>query len=422
MVATSENPANVVDEDGMSLREKLRRAERADRIKTFGLVIPLFAFILVTFVFPILLMTYRSIDNPIAVRAIPKTLQALEDWTSASLPGEKTYRILGEELLASRESGDLGKLATRLNYDVPGSRSAITRAARAMRRGLSEGQSYSDLFLKVDKKWGKPEIWAGLNSLNSPLTKSYYLAALDLATDLDGGIVFKPEEERIYVALLYKTLWVSLLVTVFCILLAYPIAYQMATLPAGMANLLMILVLLPFWTSLLVRTTSWIVLLQSNGVLNDILVALGILDDDGRVQMIYNMTGTIVAMTHILLPFMVLPLFSVMKTIPRNYLRAAISMGAAPSRAWIDVYFPLTVPGLGAGSVLVFILCIGYYITPALVGGRSGQLISSSIAYHMQTSLNWGLAAALGTILLVSVLVLYWVYNRFAGIDNLKMG
>ena len=209
MVATSENPANVVDEDGMSLREKLRRAERADRIKTFGLVIPLFAFILVTFVFPILLMTYRSIDNPIAVRAIPKTLQALEDWTSASLPGEETYRILGEELLASRESGDLGKLATRLNYDVPGSRSAITRAARAMRRGLSEGQSYSDLFLKVDKKWGKPEIWAGLNSLNSPLTKSYYLAALDLATDLDGGIVFKPEEERIYVALLYKTLWVS---------------------------------------------------------------------------------------------------------------------------------------------------------------------------------------------------------------------
>ena len=184
----------------------------------------------------------------------------------------------------------------------------------------------------------------------------------------------------------------------------------------------MILVLLPFWTSLLVRTTSWIVLLQSNGVLNDILVALGILDDDGRVQMIYNMTGTIVAMTHILLPFMVLPLFSVMKTIPRNYLRAAISMGAAPSRAWIDVYFPLSVPGLGAGSVLVFILCIGYYITPALVGGRSGQLISSSIAYHMQTSLNWGLAAALGTILLISVLVLYWIYNRFAGIDNLKMG
>ena len=261
-----------------------------------------------------------------------------------------------------------------------------------------------------------------MKSLDSPLTRSYYLAALDLTTDLDGGIVFKPDEERIYVALLYKTLWVSLLVTVFCILLAYPIAYQMATLPAGKANLLLILVLLPFWTSLLVHTTSWIVLLQSNGVLNDILVAFGIFDDDGRVQMIYNMTGTIVAMTHILLPFMVLPLYSVMKTIPGNYLRAAISMGAAPPRAWIDVYFPLTVPGVGAGSVLVFILCIGYYITPALVGGRSGQLISSSIAYHMQTSLNWGLAAALGTILLVCVLALYWIYNRFAGIDNLKMG
>ena len=170
------------------------------------------------------------------------------------------------------------------------------------------------------------------------------------------------------------------------------------------------------------RTTAWIVLLQSNGVVNDILVALGILSNENRVQLIYNMFGTVIAMTHILLPFMVLPLFSVMKTIPRNYLRAATSMGATPAKAWISVYLPLTVPGLGAGSVLVFILCIGYYITPALVGGRTGQLISSSIAYHMQTSLNWGLAAALATILLVLVLGLYLAYNRIAGIDTLKVG
>ena len=369
------------------------------------------AFILVTFVFPILLMAYRSIDDPVAVRAIPKTLELLQNWTPDQLPDEATYKQLGEELLASRSSGDLGKLATRLNYDVPGSRSAVTRAARVLRRGPAEGKSYRALFEKVDKKWAQPEIWAGLKSLNSPLTNSYYLASLDFARNVNGDIVSKPQNERIYVGLFFKTLWVSLLVTGLCVLLAYPISYQLATLPTGISNLLIILVLLPFWTSLLVRTTSWIVLLQSNGVLNDILVALGILRDDGRIQLIYNMFGTVVAMTHILLPFMVLPLYSVMKTIPPNYLRAAKSMGATPARAWTDVYLPLTVPGLGAGSVLVFILCIGYYITPALVGGRTGQLVSSSIAYHMQTSLNWGLAAALGTILLVSVLVLYWAYN-----------
>ncbi len=422
MATKSFNQNEVIDEDGTSLKQKLKKAERTDRIKTFGLVIPLLAFIIVSFVIPIILMAYRSIDDPIAVRAIPRTLEQLQEWNPDRLPDENTYRALGEELLESRDTGDLGKLGTRLNYDLPGSRSTITRTARALRRGPSEGESYTQFFIDADDRWGKPEIWAKLKSLDSPLTTSYYLAALDMARNVGGEIVRKPSETRIYVLLFYKTLWVSLLVTVLCILLAYPIAYQLATISSGIANLLLILVLLPFWTSLLVRTTSWIVLLQSNGVLNDILVVLGILDDEGRIQMVYNMTGTIVAMTHILLPFMVLPLYSVMKTVPRNYQRAAKSMGATPARAWIDVYFPLTVPGLGAGSVLVFILCIGYYITPALVGGRTGQLISSSIAYHMQTSLNWGLAAALGMILLFGVLLLYWIYNRFAGIDNLRMG
>jgi putative spermidine/putrescine transport system permease protein len=422
MTAATIASPELIYEDGVSLKAKLRQAERARRIRTFGLVVPLLAFILITFVFPIMLMAYRSIEDPVAVRAIPQTLHALESWSPPELPDDQVYRTFASELLASRETGDLGKLATRLNYDVPGSRSAVTRATRAIRKGPAEGQSYRELFESVDKKWGQPEIWAGLKSLDSPFTSSYYLAAIDLQRDVNGRIVSKPPEEEIYVGLFIKTVWVSALVTALCILLAYPIAYQLAVLPARTANLLMILVLLPFWTSLLVRTTSWIVLLQSNGVLNDILVALGILSDDGRVQLIYNMFGTVVAMTHILLPFMILPLYSVMKTVPSNYMRAATSMGATPARAWIDVYFPLTVPGLGAGSVLVFILCIGYYITPALVGGRTGQLISSSIAYHMQTSLNWGLAAALGTILLVGVLVMYWIYNRLAGIDNLKMG
>lgn len=404
------------------LKVRLAKAERSQKLRAFGLTVPLLAFVLVTFVYPIVLMAYRSIDDPVAVRAIPETLQALQDWTPPQPPGEAVCEIFAKELIASRDSGDLGRLATRLNYDVPGSRSSVTRAARTLRRDRGDGGTCTQALLSADEAWGQPEIWAGLKSLDSPYTLSYYLSALDMERDVNGEIVMKPENQRIYVDLFLKTFWVALLVTGLCIILAYPIAYQLATLPTGTANLLLILVLLPFWTSLLVRTTAWIVLLQSNGVVNDILVALGILSNENRVQLIYNMFGTVIAMTHILLPFMVLPLFSVMKTIPRNYLRAATSMGATPAKAWISVYLPLTVPGLGAGSVLVFILCIGYYITPALVGGRTGQLISSSIAYHMQTSLNWGLAAALATILLVLVLGLYLAYNRIAGIDTLKVG
>ena len=219
-----------------------------------------------------------------------------------------------------------------------------------------------------------------------------------------------------------RTLFVSTAVTLFCLALGYPIAFLLSNLPLRISNLLMVLVLLPFWTSLLVRTTAWIAMLQGQGVLNDLFVALGITDDEDRFTMIYNMTGTLVAMTHILLPFMILPLYSVMKTIPPYYMRAARSLGATGATAFVRVYLPQTVPGIGAGSLLVFILAIGYYITPALVGGQEGSLISNFIAYHMQKSLNWSLAAALGGILLVGVLVLYWLYDRIIGIDNMKLG
>ena len=188
------------------------------------------------------------------------------------------------------------------------------------------------------------------------------------------------------------------------------------------SNLLMILVLLPFWTSLLVRTTSWMVLLQQQGVINDILVWLGVIGGSQRLQMIYNQTGTIIAMTHILLPFMILPLYSVMRTINPSYVRAARSLGATSWTAFRRVYFPQTLPGLGAGALLVFILAVGYYITPALVGGSSGQLISNMIAMHMTDTLNWSMAAALAALLLGAVLLLYWVYDRMVGIDNLKLG
>ena len=204
--------------------------------------------------------------------------------------------------------------------------------------------------------------------------------------------------------------------------MAYPIAHLLATLPMKYSNLLMICVLLPFWTSLLVRTASWMILLQQQGIVNDFFVWTGLVADDNRPEMMYNKTGTYVAMTQILLPFMVLPLYSVMKTISPSLMRAGKSLGATPTVAFFKVYFPLTIPGIGAGCLLVFILAIGYYITPALVGGASGTLISNQIAYHMKSTLDWSFASAMGLMLLTGVLVIYWIYNKLVGVDNIKLG
>jgi putative spermidine/putrescine transport system permease protein len=406
--------------DGTPLKTKLRQTQRRMKLRAFWLVLPLFAFIMITFILPIGLMVFRSVDNPVLQTYLPNTMQALESWDGVDLPDEEAFAIFAAEILERKKDRDLGKVAGRLNYDSAGMRSLFTGSARKLGR-VKEGP-WKEALIKINKKWGQTETWATIKQVGARYTLGFYLSALDMQYDSEGSIVTQPEDMQIYTQLYWRTLWVSLLITVVCLLLAYPISYLMATLPLGISNLLMIMVLLPFWTSLLVRTTSWIVLLQKEGVLNDIMVWVGVIGNEHRLQMIYNMTGTVVSMVHILLPFMVLPLYSVMKTISPTYVRAAQSMGATPARSFWKVYFPQSVPGIGAGAILVFILSIGYYITPALVGGRTGQLISNMIAYHMQKSLNWGLAAALGGLLLVGVLALYWLYNRIVGIDNMKLG
>ena len=280
---------------------------------------------------------------------------------------------------------------------------------------------YKSAFTEIDDDWGKTPIWSTIRAYSPALTNGYFLNAVDMQKTADGP-EFRPDNERIYGTLFLRTLFMSVCITLSCILLGYPVAWILANLPARTANLLMILVLLPFWTSLLVRTSAWKVMLQQQGVINDTLVWLGLVADDSRLALINNQTGTIIAMTHILLPFMILPLYSVMQTVPPSYLRAAKSLGATNWTAFWRVYFPQSVPGIGAGSILVFILSIGYYITPEIVGGTTGTFISNRIAYHISSSLNWGLAAALGAILLAVVLGLYWAYDKIVGIDNVKLG
>jgi putative spermidine/putrescine transport system permease protein len=413
----------MVTADGIPLKRSLERAERRRKIAALLLVAPLLAFLLVVFLFPIGQMMWRSVDNPQVVNALPRTLEALRGWDGQEVPGEEVFAALAadfrEDMERERRDQASGPLGIRLNYELSAARGAVARTVRSV---PDFEPPYRDAFIDSHRLWGDPELWRVIQREGRPLTASYYVAALDREYDSDGNIVRRPEDRRIYVSLFMRTLALSLGITFLTFALGFPIAYYMSILPMRYANLLMICVLLPFWTSLLVRTTSWIVLLQQQGVINETLVTLGIISDDGRFSLMYNMYGTIIAMTHILLPFMVLPLYSVMRTIPPSYMRAAKSLGATPSTAFRRVYFPQTLPGIGAGGVLVFIISIGYYITPALVGGQSGRMISNEIARHMQQSLNWGLAAALGSILLVGVLILYWAYNKMVGADNLKLG
>ncbi len=389
-------------------------------LRAAGLALPLVAFIGVTFVAPLAAMLSRSVYDPVVADALPETLAALRGWDGRSDPGEAVYAAAARELVRAREERTIGRVASRVNRVRGGLRSVVVRSARRL-LDVPAGPWRAAL-LEIDADWGDPATWRAVRTAGDRLTARHYLNALDLQRLPDGSIARQPPDRRIYLALLGRTLVISLGITGLCLLLGYPIAYLIAHAPPRRAGLLLGLVLLPFWTSLLVRTTSWIVLLQTQGVVNDVLVALGLVADDGRLALIYNMTGTVVAMTHVLLPFMVLPLYSIMRAIPPQQMRAAASLGAGFPRAFLRVYWPQTLSGVGAGSLLVFILAIGYYITPALVGGQSGQLISNFIAYHMQTSLNWGLAGALGGILLACVAALYLVYDRVFGLQRMRLG
>jgi len=417
------NPADILTtQDGVPLKVSLSRALRREKLRALLLISPLLLFVLITFIAPIADMLFRSVENDIVVETLPRTVEILAQWDpdSGQAPDEPVFRALFEDMKVATAEKTHTRLGSRLNYESPGISSIFRKTGRRIKR-MEEDQPLKPQFIKADDGWEEVEIWSTIQRFSGRFTDGYFLTAIDLERAQDG-VTAKPDNERLYGFLFGRTFYLSTVITLMTILLGYPIAYLLAQLPVRSSNLLMILVLLPFWTSLLVRTSAWKVLLQQQGVINDFLVWTGLIDDAGRLVMINNQTGTIIAMTHILLPFMILPLFSVMKTISPSYVRAAKSLGANDWTAFWKVYFPNTIPGIGAGSILVFILAIGYYITPELVGGTDGVFISNRIAYHISSSLNWGLAAALGTILLVIVLVFYWIYDRMIGIDNVKLG
>jgi putative spermidine/putrescine transport system permease protein len=390
----------------------LRRAERVQKWRAFALVAPLLLFLVVTFVLPIGAMLLRSVQDPELGAVLPRTAQALRQWDESALPDARLVEIFAAELVAGRQAGTLSAAANRLNYDVNGFRTLLLRTARQ----LGTGTASIEALAAIDPRWSHRETWSAMRQAAGPYTSFYLLAALDRRVSAEGTIVRTPPEQAVFVDVFIRTFWISFVVTVICAALAYPVAYLLATAPARIASLLMMLVLLPFWTAVLVRTTAWMVLLQREGIVNGLLRGSGLTTEP--LALIHNRVGVYIAMTYVLLPFMILPIYAVMKGVAPAAVRAALSLGAPPLVAFRRVYLPQTMPGVSAGCLLVFILALGYYVTPALVGGADDQMISYFIAFYTNQTLNWGMAAALGVLLLAATLILYAVHGRLAGVQT----
>lgn len=397
----------------MTLVAQLGRVERRKRLRAVALTLPLLIFLMVTFLVPLGALLVRAVENPEIAGTLVKTGAALADWDRKAAPPDAAYAALLDDLTAIPETAQAGILARRLNSEVSGARSLIMGTYRALPfgTGLSPAQAREGL-IAHDPRWAELPYWWAIAKNSSRWTPDYLLASVDLKRDVQGSIVRVGAEEAAFSDILVRTFSISAIVTLLCIVLGYPLAYWLSTLSERRANLMLILVLLPFWTSVLVRIAAWIVLLQTNGLVNRFLMGIGLTDTP--VPLLFNRLGVIIAMVHILLPFMILPLYSVMKSVPGNFVRAAVSLGSSPLAAFFRVYVPQTYPGVAAGGLLVFITSIGYYVTPALLGGAGDQMLSYYVAQYTNVEVNWGMACALGSVLLAATLLLYAVYRRFA--------
>ncbi|MEW9582652.1 ABC transporter permease [Paraburkholderia sp. DGU8] len=408
------------------LKRELKAAESRKRAMALLLIAPLAIFLLLIFVVPIGALLTRAAQNPEVANALPHTLSALSGWDRKTPPPDAAFTALATDLTAIADSDGMGALARRLNVEIPGYRSLVAKSAHAMPFADDNSQPLQltpaqlrAKFVELDERWNDIAYWQAIAKNASTVSPFYLLASLDHKQDAFGRIIPTDPDQQIYLTVFGRTFVIGAVVTLLTLLLGYPLAYWVSTLSERRANLVMILVLIPFWTSILVRVAAWIVILQSEGLVNRALIASGLLHDP--LALLFNRTGVYISMTHILLPFMILPLYSVMKSIPPTYQRAAVSLGSHPFAAFWRVYVPQTYPGIGAGALLVFILAIGYYITPALLGGPNDQMVSYYVAYFTNVTINWGMACALGGLLLAATLVLYVIYGRFTR-SSLSLG
>lgn len=404
--------------DTKLLKRQLHRAQRERKLMALALIAPLFLFLVGNFLIPVGTVLFKSVDDREVSLVFLRTALVIEPWTGPDIPGEAVFKAFAEDLRQGHAERTLHSASKRLNSVISGYQALLSKTARNL--PAMEPTSWKVTIIDIDARWGKSEYWFALKQSTKPYTLIYLLNAFDLTLDQDGHVTQVDVKQRAFNTIWLRTAWMALFITALCVMLGYPLAFVMANSSQGIANFMMVLVLLPFWTAILVRTTAWMVLLQREGVLNDLGLFLGLWNE--RVQLIHNRFGVYVTMVHILLPFIVLPLYGIMRRINPHFMRAAKSLGARPAVAFARVYWPQTKHGVGAGAMFVFILAVGFYVTPALVGGREDQMISWFIAFYANETLNWGMAAALSTLLLVFQFILYVLLSRAFGIGRLKFG
>lgn len=428
VTSTADKIANPVI-DGVPLRTKLRRAERVRKMMAFGLTLPLLTFLSVTFIFPILWLLALSVKSPELAEVWPDSTIELQKWDGASLPPPpELIQTLVREIITTYRTKKIGKAAKRVNYHYGGMRSFLKQTGRKLHRAaenegfdtvINDPHLYERL-IGYDKRWGEKKYWSFLRQAAPEYTNFFLLRSLDFDLDENDEIVPVREEIAVNIPVLIRTIWISVITTAVCLLLGYPIAFLLATVPTRQSNILILLLLLPFWTSLLVRTTAWLVLLQNEGVVNDVAIWLGAWEEP--IQMVRNRMGTYIGMVHIMLPFMALPLFAVMKRIDPYHMKAAMSLGGTPIRSFFKVYVPQTRPGVGAGVLLVFIISTGFYLTPALIGGPADQMLSFYVVFNANSTANWGMASALSLVLMTVVAIFLVLYHRTIGLSNTTFG
>ncbi|ANL26080.1 ABC transporter permease protein [Rhizobium phaseoli] len=374
---------------------------------SFALILPLTLFLGVFFIWPLLTVLQQAVSDPVVSKNLPRTTAAISAWNPVSEPSDEMRTALVDDLKSLDDDQNLGEVVRRLNSAQPGFRTLMRKTVAAVRDG-TEPISLPEL----DARWNDTAFWRAVAEATEPYTDRNLLAAVDLQHDASGAIVAMPAGESANQAILLRTFAVAAVVTLATCLIGLPYAMLAAAASGWRRQLLLAAVLLPLWTSLLVRTAAWYVLLQDKGLINSLLVSLGLLN--APLPLLFNRTGVVIAMTHVLLPFMVLPIYSVLIAIPRNLMPAAASLGARPIRAFLHILLPLALRGIASGGLLVFMAALGYYITPALIGGPKDQMISSVIAFYATGSANWGMAGALGMVLLAVTIVLYGVYGRLS--------
>ncbi len=406
-------PSEEAQPDGDNVRRRVSRLahslNRPSRLTllSYALCAPLLVFLGVFFLLPLLYVLHTGLYNPVIGSAWPGFIQALRD-DHDEVPGEAVYRELVREIQRQQEDEAYKLTLKPFSQQEPELWRLLQHTAESL--PPETFASAKAWFIGSNPAWAEPDTWKVIRRVAAPYTTHNVVNALDVTLTPEGNLRLKPAERRGYSLAIRDTLIMGFWVTLFALLLGYPLSYRLVTMPKTSARIVLSLLLVLLWASVLVKTYAWIAIFDRNGIINGTLLGIGLIEEP--LTMRPSRPIIIAAMTYVLLPLMILPIYQSMRKVSLDQLRAAVSLGAAPARAVFTAYLPATTPGIAAGCLLVFVLSIGYYTLPALAAGPAETTISMLLVEFAITIANNGMAATMASFVLLIAMALYLVYIR----------